>query len=50
MRKLTYAAALLVALVVTGYAVANGMEGARSATAVAGTFARAPRATARRSS
>ena len=39
MRKLTYAAALLVALVVTGYAVANGMEGAKSATAVAGTFA-----------
>ncbi len=39
MRKLTYIAALLVALVATGYAVANGMEGAKSAKAVAGTFA-----------
>ena len=38
MRKLTYIAALLVALVATGYAVADGMEGAKSATAVAGTF------------
>ena len=39
MRKLTYIAALLVALVATGYAVADGMEGAKSANAVAGTFA-----------
>jgi hypothetical protein len=39
MRKLTYLAALLVALVATGYAVADGMEGARTASAVAGTFA-----------
>jgi hypothetical protein len=38
MRKLTYIAALLVALVATGYAVADGIEGANSATAVAGTF------------
>ena len=38
MRKLTYVAALLVALVATGYAVADGMEGAKSANAVAGTF------------
>lgn len=38
MRKLTYIAALLVALVATGYAVADGIEGAKSATAVAGTF------------
>ncbi len=39
MRKLTYIAALLVALVATGYAVADGMNGAKSASAVAGTFA-----------
>ena len=38
MRKLTYVAALLVALVATGYAVADGIGGARSASAVAGTF------------
>ena len=38
MRKLTYIAALLVALVATGYAVADGMDGAKSASAVAGTF------------
>ena len=38
MRKLTYLAALLVALVATGYAVADGIGGAKSATAVAGTF------------
>ena len=38
MRKLTYIAALLVALVATGYAVADGIEGAKSASAVAGTF------------
>jgi hypothetical protein len=39
MRKLTYIAALLVALVATGYAVADGIEGAKSANAVVGTFA-----------
>jgi hypothetical protein len=39
MRKLTYIAALLVALVATGYAVADGIEGAKTATAVTGTFA-----------
>ena len=38
MRKLTYLAALLVALVATGYAVADGIGGAKSANAVAGTF------------
>jgi hypothetical protein len=38
MRKLTYASVALVALIVTSIAVAHGIEGARSATAVAGTF------------
>ncbi|HEV7639766.1 MAG TPA: hypothetical protein VGO39_02720, partial [Gaiellaceae bacterium] len=38
MRKLTLAAVVLVALVATSYAVANGSEGARSAKAVAATF------------
>ena len=38
MRKLTYIAALLVALVATGYAVADGMGNAKSVSAVAGTF------------
>jgi hypothetical protein len=38
MRKLTYTAVALVALVVTSYAVADGIEGAKSATRVAGTF------------
>jgi hypothetical protein len=38
MRKLTYAAAVLVALMVTGIAVANGIEGAKNAAKVAGTF------------
>ncbi|HEV8460850.1 MAG TPA: hypothetical protein VGQ38_09090 [Gaiellaceae bacterium] len=38
MRKLTYAIAMLVALVATGYAVADGIHGAKSATKVAGTF------------
>lgn len=38
MRKLIYAATLLVALVATGIAVADGIEGAKSASAVAGTF------------
>ncbi len=37
MRKLTYLAALLVALVAAGYAVANGMD-AKNVRAVAGTF------------
>ncbi|MCW2964529.1 MAG: hypothetical protein JWO17_1781 [Actinomycetia bacterium] len=38
MRKLTFAAVVLVALVSASYAVANGIEGAKSAKAVAGTF------------
>ncbi|HEX7625761.1 MAG TPA: hypothetical protein VF379_01805 [Gaiellaceae bacterium] len=38
MRKLIYAATLLVALVATGLAVAHGIEGANSASAVTGTF------------
>jgi hypothetical protein len=38
MRKLTFAAVVLVALVAASYAVANGIEGAKSAKAVAGTF------------
>ncbi len=38
MRKLTVIAALLVALVATGYAVADGLGNAKSASAVAGTF------------
>jgi hypothetical protein len=38
MRKLTFAAVVLVALVATSYAVANGIEGAKSAKAVAATF------------
>ena len=38
MRKLTYTAVALIALVVTNYAVADGIEGAKSATAVAGVF------------
>lgn len=38
MRKLTLAAALLVALVAASVAVAHGIEGARSAKVVAGTF------------
>jgi hypothetical protein len=41
MRKLTYAAAVLLALSVTGFAVAHGIEGAKSSKAVAGTFAAA---------
>ncbi|MFL5961323.1 MAG: hypothetical protein ACJ757_00320 [Gaiellaceae bacterium] len=41
MRKLTFGAVLLVALVATSYAVANGIRGAKSAKAVAGTFAAA---------
>jgi hypothetical protein len=38
MRKLTYVAVALVALAVTSYAVADGIEGAKSAKSVAGTF------------
>jgi hypothetical protein len=38
MRKVTFAAVVLVALVATSYAVARGIEGAKSAKAVAGTF------------
>jgi hypothetical protein len=38
MRKLTRAAGLVVALVVAGVAVAHGIEGAKTATAVSGTF------------
>jgi hypothetical protein len=38
MRKLTFAAVVLVALVATSYAVANGIQGAKSAKAVVGTF------------
>lgn len=38
MRKVTFAAVMLVALVATSYAVAQGIEGAKSATSVAGTF------------
>jgi hypothetical protein len=38
MRKWTFTAVVLIALVATSYAVANGIEGAKSAKAVAGTF------------
>jgi hypothetical protein len=38
MRKLTYAVAALAALAVTSYAVADGIEGAKSSKLVAGTF------------
>lgn len=38
MRKLTFAAVLAVALVATSIAVAHGIEGAKTTTAVAGTF------------
>jgi hypothetical protein len=38
MRKVTFAAVVLVALVATSYAVAHGIEGAKSAKAVAATF------------
>jgi hypothetical protein len=41
MRKLTFVAVVLVALVATSYAVANGIEGAKSAQAVVGTFSAA---------
>ncbi len=48
MRKLTYAAVALVALVVTSLAVAHGIEGAKSAKAVAATFTAAPVSTSSR--
>ena len=48
MRKLTYAIVALVALVVTSIAVANGIEGAKSAKAVAGTFTAAAVSTSTR--
>jgi len=38
MRRLTFTAVVLIALVAAGYAVAHGIEGAKSAKAVAGTF------------
>jgi hypothetical protein len=38
MRKVTFAAVVIVALVATSFAVAHGIEGAKSAKAVAGTF------------
>jgi len=41
MRKLTLAAALVVALVAASVAVAHGIEGAKTATAVSGTFSAA---------
>jgi hypothetical protein len=39
MRKLTFVVAALIALTATSYAVAHGIEGAKNAKAVAGTFA-----------
>jgi hypothetical protein len=48
MRKLTLIAAALVALVVTGYAVANGFEGGSNPTAVSGTFSAAEKSTSSR--
>jgi hypothetical protein len=41
MRRLTYVVTALAALAVTSYAVADGIEGAKSAKAVAGTFSAA---------
>ena len=38
MRRMTFAAAVLCALVATSYAVAHGIDGAKSAKAVVGTF------------
>jgi len=49
MRRLTFAAAVLVALVATSYAVAHGIEGAKSAKAVAGTFTATASSTSTRS-
>jgi hypothetical protein len=48
MRKLTFAAAVLTALVATSYAVAHGIEGAKNAKAVAGTFTAAQTSTSSR--
>ena len=48
MRKLTYVAAALVALTMTSLAVAHGIEGAKSATPVAGTFTAAAGSTSTR--
>jgi hypothetical protein len=48
MRKLTFAAVVLVALVAASYAVANGIEGAKSAKAVAATFTAAGTSTSSR--
>jgi len=48
MRKLTYVAVALVALVVTSYAVADGIEGAKSAKSVSGTFTAAAGTTSTR--
>ena len=45
MRKLTYAIVAVVALAVTSIAVAHGIEGAKSAKAVTGTFTAAPGST-----
>jgi hypothetical protein len=42
MRKLTFAIAALVALAATSIAVAHGIDGAKTATAVSGTFSAAP--------
>ena len=49
MRRLTIAAVVLVALVATSYAVAHGIEGAKSAKAVAGAFTAAASSTSSRS-
>ncbi len=48
MRKLTYTIVALIALVVTSYAVADGIEGAKSAKSVAGTFSATAGTTATR--
>src|SRR3954454_13618529 len=48
MRKLTFLVAALVALTVTSFAVAHGIEGAKNATAIAGTFTATAGATSSR--
>src|SRR3954447_17480362 len=48
MRKLTFLVAALVALTATSFAVAHGIEGAKNATAVAGTFTATAGATSSR--
>jgi uncharacterized protein (UPF0333 family) len=48
MRKMTFAAVLLVALIATSYAVAHGTEGAKSAKAAAATFTATGSATSTR--